>query len=166
VPSAARALSFDPDDAQFPRILELFHRHVVIPEEPEACWEWTGSKQEHGYGRFKVPERGVQMAHRVSHALFKGPLRAGDFTVDHLCRNPSCVNPAHLEEVSHAENMRRRRLDVLGEPCPRGGHPYVPRGEHRTCKQCYNEKRREYERAYRPAYFARKRQEAQEREAS
>jgi hypothetical protein len=159
----ARALSFGPDDPRLPRILELFRRHFVVPEDPEACWEWTGYTQKHDYGCFRIPGRGSQMAHRVSHALFKGPLRAGDWTIDHLCRNRSCVNPAHLEEVTHAENLRRRALNlVVGEPCPKGDHAFVPRGEKPGlwfCKHCYNEKRREYERAYRPAYNARKRQE-------
>lgn len=27
--------------------------------------------------------------------------------LDHLCRNPICVNPDHLEPVTHLENVRR-----------------------------------------------------------
>lgn len=31
-----------------------------------------------------------------------------DMEIDHLCRNPGCCNPDHLELVTHAENNRRR----------------------------------------------------------
>jgi len=30
-----------------------------------------------------------------------------DMAIDHLCRNKRCVNPAHLEVVSHRENRNR-----------------------------------------------------------
>jgi hypothetical protein len=159
VPLPAKALSFDLDDPALPRILERFYEQVTIPEDPDACWIWTGWQTDRGYGFFWIPGRGNQRAYRVSHALFKGPLHAGDWTLDHACRNPPCVNPTHLDEVSFEENLRRRRLDVRQELCPKG-HVFVARGEQRnrrTCKQCFNEYQREYLKGYR----ARKRQEAQ-----
>jgi hypothetical protein len=33
--------------------------------------------------------------------------------VDHLCRQRACVNPAHMEPVSPAENVRRSRVAKL-----------------------------------------------------
>ncbi|RZN19502.1 hypothetical protein CWO90_35315 [Bradyrhizobium sp. Leo121] len=45
--------------------------------------------------------------HRASYIVFKGPI-AGDMDVDHLCNNRICVNPDHLEAVSHRENCIRR----------------------------------------------------------
>jgi hypothetical protein len=56
-------------------------------------------------------------AHRVSYALFKGPIPEG-LTIDHLCRTPACVNPDHLEAVTLSENSRRAA--VRKPYCPRG----------------------------------------------
>lgn len=93
MPRRAVALSFEPDDPRLPRILERFHEQVIIPDDPGDCWEWIGVLTAEGYGMFWLPGHGNRMAHRASHALFKGPLQAGDWTLDHLCRNHSCVNP-------------------------------------------------------------------------
>lgn len=70
----------------------------------DGCWTWTGSKHPLGYGMAKA--LGERYAHRVSYRLHRGPIPEG-LTIDHLCRNRSCVNPAHLEVVSLAENIRR-----------------------------------------------------------
>jgi hypothetical protein len=77
-----------------------------------GCWEWLAAKERTGYGTFfcrhvigrgtAIPER----AHRVAYELLVGPIQAG-LTLDHLCRNRGCVNPAHLEPVTRGENVRR-----------------------------------------------------------
>ncbi len=41
-----------------------------------------------------------------------GDIPAG-MDLDHLCRNESCVNPDHLELVTHAKNCRRGRATKL-----------------------------------------------------
>lgn len=72
------------------------------------CWEWRGARLPTGYGRTtetSYPSAGGY-AHRVAYLLIKGPIPEG-LTLDHLCRNPSCVNPAHLEAVSSRENILR-----------------------------------------------------------
>jgi len=48
-------------------------------------------------------------AHRVSYALLKGPLVDG-LDLDHLCRVRPCVNPDHLEQVTHLVNMLRGQI--------------------------------------------------------
>lgn len=82
-----------------------------IPEvDPSlgACWLWTASTTVDGYGQVSVPGRATpQGAHRVAYELLIGPLRARPWSLDHLCMTPLCVNPAHLEEVTLAENARR-----------------------------------------------------------
>jgi hypothetical protein len=72
------------------------------------CWVWTGTKTAIRYGWFGVsstPRRSVS-AHRFAYERAHGPIPAG-LTIDHLCRNPLCVNVAHLEAVSMRENNRR-----------------------------------------------------------
>lgn len=74
--------------------------------DPETgCWVWLKSRSELGYGRMN--RRGtVYYAHRVYYERHKGPIPKG-LCIDHLCRNPPCVNPDHLEAVTNAENCRR-----------------------------------------------------------
>ncbi|MFT9670521.1 HNH endonuclease signature motif containing protein [Streptomyces rhizosphaericola] len=69
------------------------------------CWTWSGYRDRNGYGQFTLHGR-TYPAHRYAYMQLVGPIPAG-LVIDHLCRNPSCVNPAHLEPVTHAENMRR-----------------------------------------------------------
>lgn len=67
----------------------------------ETCWFWTGAVQSKGYGNYKS-----KLAHRVSYEKYVGKIPEG-LTLDHLCRNKLCVNPAHLEPVTQYENNMR-----------------------------------------------------------
>lgn len=73
----------------------------------DTCWLWTDAPNGAGYGTINIKSVPV-MAHRFSLALAGHELADG-LTVDHLCRVRLCVNPAHLEEVTHGENLRRAR---------------------------------------------------------
>lgn len=71
------------------------------------CWIWTGCKTHDGYGNFGVGGvLRIAKAHRFSYELLIGPIPSG-LTLDHLCRNRSCVNPTHLEPVTIRENTLR-----------------------------------------------------------
>lgn len=70
----------------------------------DECWEWQGA-QVNGYGRVRWEGQSA-LVHRVVYAFLVGPIPAGQ-EIDHLCRNRACANPAHLEAVPHAENIRR-----------------------------------------------------------
>ena len=105
---------------------------------PDECWPWTGARNDRGYGQIRLDGR-PQYAHRVVHELLVGPIPEGR-QIDHLCRVRACVNPAHMETVTSAENTRR------GEPatrptCPQG-HAYdeantYRNGGHRYCRACH-----------------------------
>lgn len=77
-----------------------------------GCWEWTGTKDKHGYGRVRVDQRKAR-AHRVAWEAFKGEIPAG-LHVLHRCDNPGCVNPEHLFLGTHGDNMRDREAKGRG----------------------------------------------------
>lgn len=90
----------------FEAVARLSSKYVVMEDE---CWLWktTGSD----YPTFQFEGR-IQKAHRVAYRLFVGEIPKG-MVLDHLCGEPRCVNPEHLEPVTHAENVRRGRATRL-----------------------------------------------------
>jgi DNA-binding transcriptional regulator YiaG len=88
--------------------------------------EWIGAKSTSGYPRVRYDDgvsAGVRQAHRVFYEYHVGPIGEG-LVIDHLCCNAICVNPAHLEPVTHAENSSRggraRREAKDGTPAANG----------------------------------------------
>lgn len=95
-------------------VLARFEAKVEVTP---TCWLWAGARTTGGYGLLKVAGR-PEYVHRLAYEHHVGPVPAG-LQLDHLCRVRHCVNPAHLEAVTGAENTRR------GEParrthCPHG----------------------------------------------
>jgi hypothetical protein len=90
--------------------LRRTRRSLSSPEyfvdRASGCWIWQGYLNVHGYG-FKTHGGRKMGAHRAYYLLYRGPVPAG-LIIDHLCGNPSCVNPSHLEPVTAKENARRR----------------------------------------------------------
>lgn len=70
-----------------------------------GCWEWARYRDPNGYGR-AYDGQVMQWAHRYAWEALRGPIPKG-LQIDHLCNNPPCVNPDHLEPVTQAENIRR-----------------------------------------------------------
>ncbi len=86
-----------------------------------GCWIWTGTKNEDGYGLVHLGGK-REYVHRVMYQMFVGPVN-NNRELDHLCRNPSCCNPLHLEAVSSRENSIR------------GNHPLFVIHRERRCRK-------------------------------
>lgn len=118
----------------------------VDTTDPDKCWTWQDSLAAQGYGHLKVLESGrgiTRSAHRLSYQTFVGPIPEG-LTLDHLCRNRACINPAHLEPVTLKENIMRGQTLAATQASQthcKNGHPLsgdnlrIYRG-HRHCRAC------------------------------
>lgn len=111
-------------------------------EVPSGCWMWLSTINTTGYALMKVEGR-HRVAHRVVYEHMVGPIPDG-LVLDHLCMVKACVNPAHLEPVTQAENVRRCN-ETLGikqyaTHCP-SGHDLATHGRlssegFRRCRAC------------------------------
>jgi hypothetical protein len=79
------------------------------------CWVWQRARFRTGYGQ-AFDGRMMRPAHRIYYERAYGEVPKG-LVLDHLCRVRACVNPIHLEPVTHAENVRRGRVTkTSGDP--------------------------------------------------
>ena len=122
-----------------PQTVETFFKHVYIRKHDDAivadsleefmtkitdpCHVWQGPKLNNGYGLFTVysPQATIKnatrvKAHRFAYALAYGfealPIgtqKGQRNVINHLCHNRLCVNPKHLEVISHAENVSKEK---------------------------------------------------------
>lgn len=106
----------------------LFERLVAntrlaVEDDAASCWLWTG-KHVRGYGRLNVWKGGrlVSMkAHRAMLEEFYDIVFPHD-EAGHLCYEPSCINPAHLEVQTKVHNLAERR----GMTCADVGGCWIP----------------------------------------
>lgn len=123
-----------------------FTSNVVV--DANGCWIWQRKLDNDGYGRIAASRNGkptAALAHRAAYETFVGVIPQG-LELDHLCRVRSCVNPEHLEPVTHVENTRRAdrgagQYQAAKTHCPQG-HPYDeantyrPKPNLRQCRTC------------------------------
>lgn len=120
--------------------------------QADACWMWRKATDPNGYGRFWL-DGGMRLAHRVAYQLLVGPIPAGR-VLDHLCRAPGCINPAHLEVVTQRQNVNRGasgQRQAARTHCPQD-HEYTDantyrRNGSRFCRRCHNDATRVRRRA-------------------
>jgi len=127
-----------------------------MPTFDTSCWEWAGARTTAGYGRVTID--GVDgYVHRF---VMDAP--AG-MVVDHLCRNPSCYNPRHLEVVTDYENRKRGRSKAavaMRTNCCCNGHEFTEENTYikpngmRNCKTCRRLAVRAYTRRKREEHLA------------
>lgn len=123
------------------RKIEVAHVEGLTVEGP--CWLWRGAHNKpHGYGRVCVQYRTLYL-HRVVYELLVGPIPEG-LQLDHLCRQPACCAPYHLEPVTPLVNTRRGTDHNASKThCP-NRHEFTPENTYmtpgakprRVCRTC------------------------------
>jgi hypothetical protein len=136
------------------RLIDLLWDRAFLASVPEArpdlgpCIERTGWHTPSGYQTIWDASQQRQVrAHKVAYTLHVGPVPKG-LILDHLCVNPKCVNPFHLEPVTWGENVLRGNspfaINARKTHCPKdhplsGDNLYIdPRGK-RECRECRRE---------------------------
>lgn len=111
----------------------------------ESCWLWLRYKNDNGYGVFSDNGKLI-LAHRYSYELLVGPVPDGK-ELHHKCETPGCVNPEHLEPLTHQENVllghgpsaqnARKTECKAGHPYTKFGYIYEWNGKKmRRCSEC------------------------------
>jgi hypothetical protein len=78
------------------------------------CWTWLASTGSHGYGQIgSGVGKEMRLAHVVSYEFFVGPIPER-MDLHHLCENPACVHPLHLEPTTRKDHIQRHRGDSVG----------------------------------------------------
>lgn len=131
--------------------------------DERGCWRWISAKLKGGYGsvRFRMNGQIVNLAHRLSYALFIGEIPE-TLTLDHTCNNEDCVNPHHLVPMSAGDNIRKSISLRRSACCPKGhemteDNIYFSKWtdvsgverKHRLCKTCRKIRSREDKRLQR-----------------
>lgn len=140
--------SFVPNE----KILARFLSKIEFPRELWKCWNWRGEMKKSGYGRFYIFLDGYKNAHKRSYEWNSNDFTSGD--TDHLCRNRACVNPAHLQRISHRENILRGQgipaINARKKECIRG-HPltgnnlnFYRNRRWRRCRACTSRQNKAY----------------------
>lgn len=113
------------------------------------CWLWMGARKPSGYGTVAVGGT-TTTAHRWAYLLNGGVIPEG-YQLDHLCGNPPCVRPSHMEPVPGAVNNGRSSsppaVNARKTECLRG-HPLsgdnlrIDAAGKRQCRACRRERQR------------------------
>jgi len=132
-----------------PSLEWLFGQVTALPAPAGVsggdCLLWQRSKTRDGYGKLCIGGKETG-AHRVAYEMVYGPVACW-LVLDHLCRRRDCINPAHLEAVTLAENTKRgnsRSALAARTGVCRSGHPLTASGGRMRCKVCLAARQREW----------------------
>lgn len=135
------------------KYIDRFFTKIDFPEDAvNDCWLWTGYKFK-GYGSYRmgVGTENRHTAHRCSYLMFVDDNVSPKEHVDHICENPPCVNPNHLQVLSIRENTLKGTsppaVNIKKTHC-KYGHRFTKENtwgrKHRICRECSNRKWREW----------------------
>lgn len=121
---------------------EEFYNSFKIDET--GCWIWTKGTNGAGYSAVLYNKK-RWLGHRLMYTFEVGEIEPGK-VLDHLCRNPLCINPRHLNQCTHKENSTAPRslvgLNNSSKTHCINGHEYsesntyrYPDGR-RECRKC------------------------------
>ena len=143
-----------------PRVNPDCWKTMYEVDERTNCWNWTGYKNDGGYGIISQGRGNRFRAHRFVYERVVGPIPAG-LELDHKCRNPGCINPRHMDPTTHKINTRRGDMGVhnLSKTYCNNGHEFTPEntivrrdGRGRQCRACGQKDQRERLRQKRARY--------------
>ncbi len=121
-------------------------------KQSAGCIEWPGYRDTRGYGRLTLYGAPGFLAHRAAYEVHNGSIPE-DMTVDHLCFNPGCVNPSHMQLLSRSDNSQRQRSAEFTH-C-KSGHEFTVENTYirpdsqngrRTCRACQRQSVARYKR--------------------
>lgn len=107
-----------------------------------GCYTWLGHHN-HGYAIMTYGSRNQRKMERVTRFLMNAPK---GMEVDHLCHQRWCVNPDHLEIVTHLENIHRHFAWKVANRqfCEKHGEQLKYEGKFRVCRTCKREHLRQW----------------------
>lgn len=130
-------------------VLKRFYDKV---EKTDTCWNWTGARTANrpkriladatvGYGVININKRPFYV-HRLAWMMAGKDLVEG-LVIDHICNNSLCVNPDHLQQITHEKNIKRsEKTTANGAKYYRRfckyGHERLIEDRGKKCSQCYN----------------------------
>jgi len=135
------------------KILSIIEKTTPPEGFDEPCWlAPTAKGWNYGFISFRAfpggPSSGRWLTHRLAYTAWVGPIPDG-LVIDHLCEVKACCNPAHLSLATNRENTQRIHERAYGPDRCRRGHARTPENTYtrsngrRTCRVCWNDRRRE-----------------------